>query len=120
MYFFHGLDNAKYGTFKMAMLNRWATAAVKPLKTPDVIYRLAESWVKQPTCFEGGGYATTYMSFKEEAKAQSKEANPKETRTGENANGTKEAITRTEEGAKGPVAHSDLQVQVVQPLLHVQ
>ncbi len=32
MDFFHGLDNAKYGAFKMVMLSRWETKAVKPSK----------------------------------------------------------------------------------------
>jgi hypothetical protein len=79
MDFFHGLDNPKYGAFKMAMLNGWATTAVKPPKTPNMIYRKRD-----------------------------------------NASDTKEAIGRTEEGAKGPFTHSVLQMQAVQPLLHVQ
>jgi hypothetical protein len=55
MEFFHGLDNAKYGVFKMSMVNEWATKAVKPPKTANEIYRLADSWVKQTARTDGGG-----------------------------------------------------------------
>jgi hypothetical protein len=54
MDFFHGLDNAKYGAFKTSMLNGWATKAIQLPKTPNKIYRLAGSQVKQPTCTKGG------------------------------------------------------------------
>jgi len=77
MDFFHGLDNGRYGAFKTSMLNGWATKAVKPPKTANEIYRLAGSWVKQPTCTDGGGYAATYMTIEEEVKIRAKEANPK-------------------------------------------
>jgi hypothetical protein len=49
MDFFHRLDNAKYGLFMMAMLNGWALKGITPPKMPNEIYRLAGSWVKQPT-----------------------------------------------------------------------
>jgi hypothetical protein len=51
----NGLDNGRYGAFKTSMLNRWATKAVKPPKTANEIYRLAGSWVQQPTRTDGGG-----------------------------------------------------------------
>jgi len=59
------------------MLNGWATKAVKPPKMANKIYRLAGSWVKQPTRTDGGGYAATYMTIEEEAKIRAKKANPK-------------------------------------------
>jgi hypothetical protein len=77
MDFFHGLDNGRYGAFKTSMLNGWATKAVKPPKMANEIYRLAGSWVKQPTRTDGGGYAATYMTIEEEAKIRAKKANPK-------------------------------------------
>jgi hypothetical protein len=46
MDFFHGLDQAKYGTFKTNMLNRWATGAIKLPETVNEIYWIAGRWVK--------------------------------------------------------------------------
>ncbi len=54
------------------MLNGWATKTVKLPKTPNKIYRLAGSWVKQPAHTKGGGYATTYLTIKEESKLRVK------------------------------------------------
>jgi hypothetical protein len=39
--FFHGLDPARYGTFKTSMLNGWATKAFNPPQTVNEIYRIA-------------------------------------------------------------------------------
>jgi hypothetical protein len=71
MKFFHGLDNQHYAAFKMSMMNGWATTAVKAPKTPNEMYRLAGSWIKQPTRTESG-YAATFVTIKEDAKRTSK------------------------------------------------
>jgi hypothetical protein len=76
MDFIHGLDNAKCGALKMSMLNRWATKAVQPPKRANGIYRLADSWEKQPSRTDGGGYAVTYMTIKEVARLRAKKATP--------------------------------------------
>jgi len=77
MDFFHGLDNARYGAFKMSMLNGWATKAVKPPKTANKIHMLAGSWVKHTARTNGGGYAATYMTIEEEAMIREKKSTPK-------------------------------------------
>jgi hypothetical protein len=71
MKFFRGLDNQHYAAFKMSMMNGWATTAVKAPKTPNEMYRLAGSWIKQPTRTESG-YAATFVTIKEDAKRTSK------------------------------------------------
>jgi hypothetical protein len=43
--FFHGLDPARYGTFKTSMLNGWATKAFDPLQTVNEFYSIAGTWV---------------------------------------------------------------------------
>jgi hypothetical protein len=64
MDFFHGLDNQHYAAFKTSMMNGWATTAVKALKTPNEVYRLVGSWIKQPTRTESG-YAATFVTIEE-------------------------------------------------------
>jgi hypothetical protein len=49
MDFFHSLDNQCYAAFKTSMIYGWATTAVKAPKTPNELYHLAGSWIKQPT-----------------------------------------------------------------------
>jgi hypothetical protein len=75
MDFFHGLDNQRYAAFKTSMMNGWATTAVKAPKTPNEVYRLAGSWIKQPTRTESG-YAATFVTIKEDARRTNKKRNP--------------------------------------------
>ncbi len=78
--FFPRVNNAKHGAFKMEMLSWWASNAMTPSKTPNEIHRLAGSWVKQPTCTEGGEYAITYLTIEEEAKIRTKKQSEKKSR----------------------------------------
>jgi len=57
------------------MMNGWATTAVKAPKTPNEVYRLAGSWIKQPTRTESG-YAATFVTIKEDARRTNKKRNP--------------------------------------------
>jgi hypothetical protein len=41
MEFFHGLDESKYGEFKVHVKNGWAMKSMKPPTTVNKIYRLA-------------------------------------------------------------------------------
>jgi hypothetical protein len=75
MDFFHGLDNQRYATFKTSMMNGWATTAVKAPKTPNEVYRLAGSWIKQPTRTESG-YAAMFVTIEEDARRTNKKRNP--------------------------------------------
>jgi len=75
MDFFHGLDNQRYATFKTSMMNGWATTAVKAPKTPNEVYHLARSWIKQPTRTESG-YAATFVTIEEDARRTNKKRNP--------------------------------------------
>ena len=74
MDFFHGLDIQRYGAFKTSMMNGWATKAIKTPKTPNEVYRLAGSWIKQPTRTEGG-YAATFVTIEEDARRTNKKRN---------------------------------------------
>jgi len=69
--FFHGLDQARYATFKTSMMNGWATKAFDPPDTPNNIYRIAGSWVKPATKMEGGPGAT-FVTIEEDAKLNKK------------------------------------------------
>jgi hypothetical protein len=73
MDFFHRLDNQQYAAFKMSMMNMWATTAVKQPKTPNEVYCLAGSWIKQPTRTESG-YAITFVTIEEDARRTKKES----------------------------------------------
>jgi len=75
MDFFHGLDNQRYAAFKTSMMNGWATTAVKAPKTPNEVYRLAGSWIKQPVRTESG-YAATFVTIEEDARRTNKKRNP--------------------------------------------
>jgi hypothetical protein len=75
MDFFLGLDNQRYAAFKTSMMNGWATTAVKAPKTPNEVYRLAGSWIKQPTRMESG-YAATFVTNEEDARRTNKKRNP--------------------------------------------
>jgi hypothetical protein len=75
MDFFHGLDNQRYAAFKTSMMNGWATTAVKAPKTPNEVYHLAGSWIKQPTSTESG-YAATFVTIEEDARRTNKKRNP--------------------------------------------
>ena len=75
MDFFHGLDNQCYAAFKMSMMKGWATTTVKPPKTTNEVYRLAGSWIKQPTRTESG-YAATFVTIEEDARRTNKKRNP--------------------------------------------
>ena len=57
------------------MMNGWATTAVKAPKTPNKVYRMAGSWIKQPTRTESG-YAATFVTIKEDARRTNKKRNP--------------------------------------------
>jgi hypothetical protein len=70
--FFHGLDQARYATFKTSMLNGWATKAFDPPSTVNDIYRIAGAWVK-PTSKPDGGTAASYATIEEDAKQKSKQ-----------------------------------------------
>jgi hypothetical protein len=61
MDFFHGLDESKYGEFKVHVKNGWAMKSMKPLKTVNEIYRLAGVWVK-PNSRSESGTAATYVT----------------------------------------------------------
>jgi hypothetical protein len=65
--FFHGLDPARYGTFKTSMSNGWATQAFNPLATVSEIYRITGTWVK-PASKPDGGTAATYVTIEEDAR----------------------------------------------------
>lgn len=56
-------------------MNGWATSAVKAPKTPNEVYRLAGSWIKQPTRMESG-YAATFVTIEEDARRTNKKRNP--------------------------------------------
>jgi hypothetical protein len=75
MDFFHSLDNQHYAAFKTSMKNGWTTTAVKAPKTPNEVYRLAGSWIKQPTRTESG-YAATFLTIEEDARRTNKKRNP--------------------------------------------
>ena len=57
------------------MMNEWATTAVKAPKMPNKVYRLAGSWIKQPTRMESG-YAATFVTIEEDARRTNKKRNP--------------------------------------------
>jgi hypothetical protein len=46
MDFFHGLDQAKYGEFKLNVQYRLAMKLMKPPQRVNKMYQLAEVWVK--------------------------------------------------------------------------
>jgi hypothetical protein len=75
MDFFHSLDNQHYAAFKTSMMNGWATTAVKAPKTPNEVYRLAGSWIKQPTRMECG-YAAMFVTIEEDARRTNKKRHP--------------------------------------------
>ncbi len=70
--FFHGLDPARYGTFKTSMLNGWVTQAFNPPATMKEIYRIAGTWVK-PATKPDGGPAAMYVTIEEDARKKGKQ-----------------------------------------------
>jgi hypothetical protein len=64
------------------MLNGWAATAVKPLVTPEAVYRLAGCWIKQPTHTKGG-YAASCVTIEEDAKYCMKKPGSKKPEKGE-------------------------------------
>jgi hypothetical protein len=58
MDFFHGLDNARYSTFKTDYINGLTSKAINPLRDLNEIYLLANQWLKPKAA--GSGYASTF------------------------------------------------------------
>jgi hypothetical protein len=57
------------------MMNGWAATAVKAPKTPNEVYRMAGSWIKQPTRTESG-YAATFVTIEVDARRTNKKRYP--------------------------------------------
>jgi hypothetical protein len=86
MDFFHDLDNQRYAAFKTSMMNGWAATAVKAPKTPNEVYCLAGSWIKQCTRMESE-YAATFVTIEEDARRTNKKQNPGKGKTKPQAGG---------------------------------
>jgi hypothetical protein len=99
MDFFHGLDNQRYSAFKTSMMNGWATTAVKAPKTPNEVYRLAGSWIKQPTRTESG-YAAMFVTIEEDARRTNKKKNPGKGKTQPQGGGTSTDDSGSSNGEK--------------------
>lgn len=77
MDFFHGLNDNKYAVVKTSMLNGLAAKSIMPSSTPNEVYRLAGSWIKQPTHIEGGGYAEDAKKTRKMKQKKQENENPK-------------------------------------------
>ena len=116
--FFHGLDPARYGSFKTNMLNGWATKAFDPPKTVNEIYRIAGSWVR-PAPRPDGGTASSYVTIEEEARSKGKIAKKAKEEKRKHAQLTAAMATAGETAGSGKGANGET-AKIPKDLSHIK
>ncbi len=70
MDFFHGLDNTRYAGFKTEMLSGLIARSIAQPANLNVMYLLANQWVKPVTRGNAGGFASTFHTTLDKTEKQ--------------------------------------------------